>query len=57
MPGIYFCNEIEDDKKAVEALGDKKIVIEEMMAGDKLTVGVINGEGLGVLRIIPKNEL
>ncbi len=54
--GIYFCNNEDEAKKAVEALGDKKIVIEEMIAGDELTVGVINGEGLGVLRIIPKNE-
>lgn len=25
-----------------------------MITGDELTVGVINGEGIGVLRIIPK---
>ena len=27
-----------------------------MITGEELTVGVINGEGIGVLRIIPKNE-
>lgn len=54
--GIYFCNTLEEAEAAKKALNGKKIVIEEMITGDELTVGVMNGEGLGVLRIIPKNK-
>lgn len=54
--GIYFCHNYKEAEAAEKALAGKKIVIEEMVTGDELTVGVINGEGLGVLRIIPKNE-
>jgi D-alanine-D-alanine ligase len=54
--GIFFCHNREEAEKAAGELVGKKIVIEEMITGDELTVGVINGEGIGVLRIIPKNE-
>lgn len=54
--GIYFCNTQEEVEKALEELEGKLPIIEEMIVGDELTVGVLNGEGLGVLRIIPKNS-
>lgn len=54
--GIYFCNNQEEVKEAVKALEGRRPLIEEMIQGEELTVGVLNGEGLGVLRIIPKNE-
>lgn len=54
--GIYFCNTKEEVEDAVKALEGRKPLIEEMIQGEELTVGVLNGEGLGVLRIIPKNE-
>lgn len=54
--GIYFCNSEAEVEEAVKALEGKKPLIEEMIQGEELTVGVLNGEGLGVLRIIPKNK-
>ncbi|MGY0394531.1 MULTISPECIES: D-alanine--D-alanine ligase [unclassified Fusobacterium] len=54
--GIYFCNNKEEVYNALKELEGKRPLIEEMIQGDELTVGVLNGEGLGVLRIIPKNE-
>lgn len=54
--GIYFCNTKNEVKEALKALEGRKPLIEEMIVGDELTVGVMNGEGLGVLRIIPKNN-
>ncbi|MGK4199506.1 D-alanine--D-alanine ligase [uncultured Fusobacterium sp.] len=54
--GIYFCHSKEEVREAVKALEGRKPLIEEMIQGEELTVGVINGEGLGVLRIIPKNK-
>lgn len=54
--GIYFCNTQEEVENALKALEGKKPLIEEMIQGEELTVGVLNGEALGVLRIIPKNE-
>lgn len=54
--GIYFCYSKEEVDKALDTLKDKAPIIEEMITGEELTVGVLNGEGLGVLRIIPKNK-
>lgn len=54
--GIYFCNSKAEVEEAVKALEGRKPLIEEMIQGEELTVGVLNGEGLGVLRIIPKNK-
>lgn len=54
--GIYFCNTHEEVRKAIKVLEGRKPLIEEMIQGEELTVGVLNGEGLGVLRIIPKNK-
>lgn len=55
--GLYICSNREEALEAVEKLEGKKIVIEEFVQGDELTVGVMNGEGLGVIRIKPKSGL
>lgn len=55
--GLYICHNLEEALIAQEKLNGKKIVIEEFVQGDELTVGVMNGEGLGVIRIKPKSGL
>ncbi|NME36002.1 MULTISPECIES: D-alanine--D-alanine ligase [Fusobacterium] len=55
--GLYICNNLEELKKAIEFSGDKDITIEDFIKGEELTVGVIEGESLGVIRIKPKNGL
>lgn len=50
--GLHVCNSAEEVKEAV--VGMQRPIIEEYIKGDELTVGVINGKALGVLRIIPK---
>ena len=54
--GLYICSSKEEAIKALENLKGKKIVIEEWINGDELTVGVMNSEPLGVLRIIPQKN-
>ena len=51
--GLYICQNEADARNAVEALVGKEILIEDFIKGDELTVGVLNGEALGVLRIKP----
>ena len=51
--GLYICQNEADVRNAVEALEGKEILIEDFIKGDELTVGVLNGEALGVLRIKP----
>lgn len=51
--GLYICQNEQEAKDAVEALKNKEILIEDFIKGDELTVGVLNGEALGVLRIKP----
>ena len=51
--GLYICQNEADARNAVEALEGKEILIEDFIKGDELTVGVLNGEALGVLRIKP----
>lgn len=52
--GLYLCeNDISVEKALIELKG-KKPIIEEFIQGEELTVGVINGESLGVLRIIKR---
>ena len=51
--GLYICQNEADVRNAVEALVGKEILIEDFIKGDELTVGVLNGEALGVLRIKP----
>lgn len=55
--GIYKCKNKEEAQEAKNALSGKRICIEQFVAGDELTAGVINGEGLGVTRIIHEHEL
>ena len=55
--GLYICNSLEEIEKAIKESGDKEITIEDFIQGDELTVGVIEGEPLGVIRIKPKNGL
>lgn len=55
--GLYICNNLEELKKAIELSGDKDITIEDFIKGEELTVGVLEGEALGVIRIKPKNGL
>lgn len=53
--GVYFCNNKEEAIVALEKLKNQKPIIEEMIKGEELTVGVLNGEALGVVKILPKN--
>lgn len=55
--GLYICNSVEDVEKAVKKLEGKNILIEEFVSGEELTVGVLKGEPLGVLKITPKSGL
>lgn len=50
--GLHICHSSEEVKKAV--LQIKNSIIEDYIKGEELTVAVLNGEALGVLRIIPK---
>lgn len=52
--GVYFCENEEEVKNALDKV--KKPLIEDAIVGDELTVGVMNNEPMGVLRIIPKNK-
>ena len=52
--GLYICHNKEELLDAVEKSGDKDLVIEEFIKGEELTVGVLEGEPLGVLKITPK---
>lgn len=53
--GLYICNTKKEAEEAVRALEGKKVVIEEFVKGDELTIGVLDGEALGVLKITPKS--
>jgi len=53
--GLYICNSFEDAKKAVEELKGIDLVIEDCIVGEELTVGILNGEKLGVVKIIPNS--
>lgn len=53
--GVYFCNNKGEAIVALEKLKNQKPIIEEMIKGEELTVGVLNGEALGVVKILPKN--
>ena len=55
--GLYICNGIEEVEKALDNLKGKNILIEEFVSGEELTVGVLKGEPLGVLKITPKSGL
>jgi D-alanine-D-alanine ligase len=55
--GLYICNSYEEVQEAVMKLADKKYLIEEFVHGDELTAGVLCGESLGVVKIVPKSGL
>lgn len=52
--GLYICHNLEELKEAVKVSGDRDLIIEEFIKGEELTVGVMDGEALGVLKITPK---
>ena len=51
--GLYICQNEAEARNAVEALEGKEILIEDFIKGEELTVGVLNGQALRVLRIKP----
>lgn len=55
--GLYICNNLEELENAIKLSGEKDITIEDFIKGEELTVGVLEGESLGVIRIKPKNGL
>lgn len=55
--GLYICDDLNDIKNALINLEGKEVTIEEFIKGEELTVGVIQGEALGVLKIKPKEGL
>ncbi len=53
--GVSICHSYTEAKEAMDKLGDLDIIIEEFVKGDELTVGILNGERLGVAKIIPNS--
>ena len=53
--GLYICQDLGQAKDAVEKLKGIDLVIEEFIAGEELTAGILNGEKLGVVKIIPNS--
>lgn len=53
--GLYICKNIEELRENYEKIKDKSPIIEEFIKGEELTAGVLNGESLGVVKIIPKS--
>lgn len=53
--GLYICQNREELEKACKDLEGLSLTIEEFVKGEELTVGVLNGEALGVLKIKPKS--
>ena len=53
--GLFLCNNKEEAEEAVKKLA--KPIIEDYIVGEELTVGVLNGEALGVLKIIPQADI
>lgn len=52
--GLYICHNKEEFLDAVEKSGNKDLVIEEFIKGEELSVAVLDGESLGVVKIMPK---
>ncbi|MBS9775630.1 MAG: D-alanine--D-alanine ligase [Fusobacterium sp.] len=50
--GLFICNNKKELEIAIEKI--EKPIIEDYIVGEELTVAVLNGESLGVLKIIPK---
>ena len=53
--GLFLCNNKEEAEEAIKKLA--KPIIEDYIVGEELTVGVLNGEALGVLKIIPQADV
>lgn len=53
--GLHICSTKKEAEQAESLLEGKKLVIEEFVKGEELTIGVLEGEALGVLKIIPKS--
>ncbi len=53
--GLHICKTKKEAEAAAALLEGKKLVIEEFVKGEELTIGVLEGEALGVLKIIPKS--
>ena len=53
--GLFLCNNKEEAGEALKKL--KKPIIEDYIVGEELTVGVLNGKALGVLKIIPQADV
>ncbi len=53
--GLYICKTREELVENYEKISDKNPIIEEFIKGEELTAGVLNGESLGVVKIIPKS--
>lgn len=53
--GLFLCNNKEEAEKAAKKL--VKPIIEDYIIGEELTVGVLNGKALGVLKIIPQADV
>lgn len=51
--GIHVCNNQEEVEKALQEISGYAM-IEEYIQGEELTVGILNGKALGVLKIIPQ---
>lgn len=55
--GLYVCHDKEELINAIIQSGNRDLVIEEFIKGEELTVGVMDEEVLGVLKIVPKMGL
>ena len=53
--GLFLCNNKEEAGEALKKL--RKPIIEDYIVGEELTVGVLNGKTLGVLKIIPQADV
>ena len=53
--GLFLCNNKEEAGEALKKL--QKPIIEDYIVGEELTVGVLNGKALGVLKIIPQADV
>ena len=53
--GLFLCNNKEEAVEALKKL--RKPIIEDYIVGEELTVGVLNGKALGVLKIIPQADV
>ena len=56
--GLYIVNTLKDAKKAYELVKkiSKSVILEKYIPGREITVGILNGEVLPIVEIIPKNN-